>query len=191
MGATHRLLGAAAGVVWAGSQHLGPGQTVVGVAVAVLTSAGGTSPDVDQSWAWRRTGRVLPARAFGHGGPMRHRGLSHWWGLPAGAALWLAAAAPGWYWVAAAALVGWGSHLLGDLVFGRHDVRSARGPGIPLAPWWGHVGLGLDVGGTLERLVMQRLALPLALAWLTLDHLGLAHPLWQRVSQAVVSARHG
>ncbi len=130
-------------------------------------------------------------RLLGHGGPLRHRGLSHWWGLPAAAALWLATAAPGWSWVAAAALVGWASHLLGDFCFGQHDVRSARGPGIPLAPWWGHVGLGLDVGGAVERVVVQRLALPLTLAWLTLDQLGLAHPLWQRVSQAVVSARRG
>jgi hypothetical protein len=92
-----------------------------------------------------------------------------------------------WHWVVAAALAGWVSHLVGDLVFGKADVRSARGPGIPTAPWWGHVGLGLDVDGLLERVVVQRVVLPCLLAWQTADVLGLA-PLWRRIGRAAVAA---
>jgi hypothetical protein len=98
---------------------------------------------------------------LGHGGPFRHRGLAHWWGLPVAAALGLAPLAPPeWRWAAWAAIAGWSSHLLGDFFFGRPAVMQGRGPGIPLMPWWMHIGIGLDTGGQLEK-VTQRFLLPL------------------------------
>jgi len=192
MGPTHRLLGASAGTAWAVQQHLSPAQTAIGIGLAVLTSAGHTSPDVDQAWLWHRADDVLPDELLGRGGPMQHRGIMHWWGLPLAAALaatlLLPAAAR---WAAGAALAGWVSHLVGDLLFGKPDVRSSRGPGIPVLPWWGHIGLGLGVDGVLERVVVQRLALPCLLAWQVLDAFGLAGPLWSRLGHAATVAWGG
>ena len=37
--------------------------------------------------------------------------------------------------------------------------------GIPLAPWWWHIGLGLDSGGTLEACARWTV-LPAAVVWL-------------------------
>jgi len=190
MGATHRLLGASAALAWAAWVPLHPAQTAVALVVATVTSAGPTSPDVDRTGPWQLLDRLLPDELLGHRGPLQHRGLSHWWGLPA-LALLVAAALPAQVaWLAHAAVLGWCSHLLGDLLFGQADPRGGRGPGIPLLPWWGHVGLGLDVDGPLERVVVQRLALPALLAWQTLDALGLAGPLWQRLGQTATVAFH-
>ena len=188
MGPTHRLLGACAGLAWAAELHLGPAQAGVGIGLAALTSAGATSPAVDQAWLWRRGDRLLPDEVLGNGGPMQHRGLTHWWGLPLAAAVatYLLLPPAAW-WAAGAALAGWVSHLAGDLVFGRPD--GARGPGVPTAPWWGHVGLGLDVDGWLERLVVQRVVLPVLLGWQTLQAFGLGTPLWHRLGDAITVAR--
>jgi hypothetical protein len=187
MGATHRLLGASSGAAWASQQHLTAPQATIGIALAVLTSAGHTSPDVDQSWLWHRADQVLPDELLGRGGPMQHRGLMHWWGLPLAAALAVATLLPSAAgWAVGAALAGWVSHLVGDLLFGKPDVRSSRGPGIPLMPWWCHVGLGIGVDGVLERIVVQRLALPALLIWQVLDAFGLAVPL-ARLTRATVA----
>jgi hypothetical protein len=95
---------------------------------------------------------------------MQHRGLSHWWGLPAVACL-LPVLVPGpLRWIAWVLVAGWASHLLGDLIFGKACPFTGRGPGIPVWPWWGHVGVGLDTGGALEGLTAA-LVLPAALAW--------------------------
>lgn len=189
MGATHRLLGGCAGIAWASASDLGPAQTAVSVAVAVLTSAGLASPDVDLSALWRSADRWLPDEWLGSGGPMQHRGITHWWALPLALALFARyALPPSVWWLVGAAVVGWTSHLLGDLVFGRADVRSARGPGVPVMPWWGHVGLGLDVDGVLERVVLQRLVLPGLLVWQTLVAFGWADVLMSRVGRAVTAA---
>jgi len=107
-------------------------------------------------------------------GAMQHRGITHWWGLPtlAGLALWVAnpylASSP-WWPAGRLALVGllagWSWHLVADFVFGapvdggRRGPRrcACRGAGIPLAPWWWHVGIlgrrfGFRAGGWTARL---------------------------------------
>lgn len=152
--------------------------TVVLAAGAVPMSAGKHSPDIDQfKDPWDRLDNMVPDELLGFGGPMRHRGISHWWGIPAvvSFAVWwvchqvplpvavvivLAAWVP---------LAGVWSHLLSDFVVGARygggkrpeaddpggawNAKSAldaddspRGPGIPLMPWWCHVGLGYKVG---------------------------------------------
>ncbi len=171
---THRLTGAAAGLAVAAATGAGPARLAVSTAVAAVTAAGVTSPDVDQHSGWHLADDLLPDEVAGHGGPLRHRGLAHWWGLPAAAAYFGLRAVPEpWRWLALAALVGWSSHLVGDFIFGRPNRRQGRGPGIPLAPWWWHVGLGLDTGGWTEALV-RRIALPGVFGW-QLATLALAH----------------
>lgn len=138
---------------------------------ATATSNGPVSPDVDQTGAWRTLTRWLPV------GVRRHRGLTHWWGLPLLAWLAIPALPVEARWVGAAMVVGWVSHLAGDAVFGR----------VPVAPWGGPmVGLGLDTGGFVEtgRLRIRgrevtvlpfgpvRLALAAALAWVLVGAAG-------------------
>jgi hypothetical protein len=65
-------------------------------------------------------------------------------------------------------LAGWVSHLLLDFVFGQADPWAHRGPGIPVWPWWGHIGVGFDAGGWLERRALVpvlAVAGPAILAW--------------------------
>lgn len=110
------------------------------VAAGLLTVGALTSamwPDTDNARWFRRVDSALPDEVLGNGGPLNHRGLLHWWGWPA---LAYVAALPlaGPWWVLAVAhglIVGVASHLALDAVFGR--------PGIPLLPWWGHVGVGV------------------------------------------------
>lgn len=162
---THRLTGAAAGLAVATAYGTAPPRTVAITLIATATSAGFTSPDIDQKRGWQLADRLLPDELAGHGGPLRHRGLAHWWGLPLIIAYLASRYVPHqWLWVIGALLVGWCSHLAGDFAFGKANRRQGRGPGIPLAPWWWHVGIGLDTGGRLERLV-GGLALPCVLAW--------------------------
>lgn len=143
-GTTHRLF--AASVSLAVSTSLGqPGwQTAAAAVIATASAAGWTSPDADQSWlSWV---------------PGGHRGLTHWWGLPAiGAVATILFVPPEASWAIWALLVGWSSHLVGDFVFG------VRPPGIPLAPWWAYTGLGFDSGGGIERVL--RWAWPAVLVW--------------------------
>lgn len=161
---THRLTGAAAGLAVATAASADPARTLVTVAVAAVTAAGATSPDIDLRGSWRLVDKVLPDEWLGHGGPFRHRGLAHWWGLPV-AAWWASSLLPAaWRWLAVAALVGWASHLVGDFVFGQANRRQGRGPGVPLAPWWWHIGIGLDTGGILEQGV-RWFVLPGVIAW--------------------------
>lgn len=162
MGPGHRALGGAcaAGVLIATDARLGVGPAALVVLAAVVTSGGTLSPDVDQARAWRRI--------TGAGGARAHRCVTHWWPWP----LLL------WWWsgrlaTAASALVfgsaiGWASHLLGDLLFGRSS--PWRGAGVPtLTPRGPHLGLGLPVGGRLESWVTRALvagcwlAVPVAL----------------------------
>ncbi len=161
MGPTHRALGAVFGVGYAVAMQLPLGGVVACGALGTVTAAGATSPDVDQRRGWRLAEKVAPDELLGRGGPMQHRGITHWWGAAlVVTALWWTALVPltgdggrgslvGH--AAGALLAGWWSHLAGDLVFGKADVRSGRGPGIPVMPWWGHVGLSLDCGGRLEK----------------------------------------
>ncbi len=181
MGPTHRALGAVFGVGYGVSMGL-PVAGVVGCGVlGTLTAAGVASPDVDQRWGWRLADTLTPDELLGGHGPMQHRGITHWWGVALVAtAAWLTALLPLagdggrgslLAHAAGALLAGWWSHLVGDLVFGKADVRTGRGPGIPMMPWWGHVGLSLDVGGRLERLTQA--GLWLVVAGQVLAHVGL------------------
>jgi len=152
----------------------------VGLATAP-TSGGKCSPDADQFGSWKKWDRRIPDELLLCGGPMRHRGISHWWGLPAAATWGLHEActrlplllAVLLLIVAGLPLLGWWSHLWSDLWIGgqylggkrpeaddpagawdRKSTMDAddhpRGPGIPLFPWWGHVGLGWRVGSVGE-----------------------------------------
>jgi hypothetical protein len=151
-GSTHRLLGACGGVMLGAAAGWPWPQVVAAGWLATLTAGGRTSPDVDQAWAWTFVDRIVPDEWLGNNGPMQHRGIAHWWGLPASAALVAWSAVPGAYaWIPYAMLAGWTSHLVGDSVFGRPG--CGRGAGIPFAPWWNHRGLGLAVDGVLERVV--------------------------------------
>jgi hypothetical protein len=169
LGPTHRLFGAACGGGVAVAAGWPAWQAAAAAALAAVTAAGALSPDLDQRGPWRAADGVLPDEALGAGGPMRHRGLTHWWGLPAVAAAAMQAAPAAWQWAAWALLAGWASHLVGDFVFGK--ASRGRGPGVPLMPWWGHVGLGLDCGGPAEG-ATRAVALPLALGWLGLAAAG-------------------
>jgi membrane-bound metal-dependent hydrolase YbcI (DUF457 family) len=117
------------------------------VATTGIAAAVAPLPDVDQRHAWGAVDDVLPDELLGHGGPMRHRGITHWWGvaLAAAAAVWVL-----WpQWWAWAAVAGWWSHLAGDLLVGAES--RCRGAGIPMMPWWRHRGLGARNGGWVDR----------------------------------------
>lgn len=112
--------------------------------------------------------------------PTQHRGITHWWGAAAVATVvlavlqfvWLvvawAAALPGVpTWPAWAALVGWWSHLGGDLVHGM-QVWGQDGHGLPTWPWWGHRGVGWRSAGLGAHLVAWGLAVPAGLTLVAL-----------------------
>lgn len=145
MGPQHRLLGALTGAGWATLHHQPLTVVAITAAVSTATAAGPLSPDMDQSEWWR----TIPGR----GG---HRRFTHWWGIPVAGWL-LLPHVPALYAATWAALVlGWGSHLLGDLLFGR----------IPLLPdgsW--KVGLRFHTGGRVEKILVRALLIT-GLLWL-------------------------
>jgi len=151
-GSTHRILGACAGVALGTSAGWTWPHVVAAGWLATVSAAGRTSPDVDQDWLWTRVDRLVPDEWLGNNGPLQHRGIAHFWGLPLAAALaaWLLVP-DGWRWLPWALIAGWASHLAGDFLFGRPG--AGRGAGIPFSPWWNHRGVGLAVGGWLERTV--------------------------------------
>jgi hypothetical protein len=174
---THHLVGMYAGAGLAWTTHAPLWHLPIAVGVASLFAGGRLSPDVDQYKAWRRLDKWLPDELLGHGGPLGHRRVSHFWGIPAvvGAALlvthvlhpgpaWIA-----WAWLAVgSAVAGWASHLAADYAFGKACWQDGRGAGIPFAPWWAHHGLGFDSGGILERRILVpvlAVAGPATLAW--------------------------
>jgi hypothetical protein len=163
----HVLVGATAGLGYSVAQGLPGWQCLVG---AALGGIAGPLPDLDNHRWWKRLDRVLPDEWLGHGGPLQHRGLTHWWVLPAAA--WMAAvsAAPA-AWGVFAALAGWISHLAGDLLFGEADRYGHRGPGIPLGPWFGYVGLGLKSGGLSEAVLAPLISIA-ATGWAVLTLTG-------------------
>lgn len=168
---THHLFGAYAGAGVAWAVHQQPWQIVASTAIAATFAGGELSPDMDQYKAWRKLDKWLPDELLGRGGPLQHRGISHWWGLPVLVAIGVAigqhlSPAPFWF-LAWAVLVGWSSHLVGDFVFGKASPYDHRGPGIPIWPWWKHVGVGLGASGPIESVTRGLLASGpfLALAW--------------------------
>jgi hypothetical protein len=115
-------------------------------------SAGHTSCDADNTRAWKKLTKWVPGRWDNE--MLDHRRLLHWWGLPAAVAVVLHVTGGPWYgW---AAVCGWASHLGGDFVFGQAGFGTPKG--IPLAPWWWHVGVGLKSGGRVERVVTPAVA---------------------------------
>jgi hypothetical protein len=144
-GSTHRLFAASTSLALSTSTAIPAWQGAAAALIATATSAGWTSPDADQTWLRRWM-------------PGGHRGLLHWWGLPALLALaTLMFLPPETNWAVWALLLGWSSHLVGDFIFGE------RPPGIPMAPWWSYAGLGFNSGGALERTL--RWAWPVVLGW--------------------------
>lgn len=167
---THHLFGATAALAvvhWA-PPVTGAIATAAYVATATATAGGKLSPDVDNQPWWKTLDRWLPDELLGNGGPMQHRGLAHWWGIPAALAVAVlvglvpAVAVP----AAWGAVTGWGSHILGDLVFGKANPRFGLKKGVPLLPWGWHVGLGLKADGWTEH-TTNALLLP-AIGWLAL-----------------------
>jgi len=133
-GSTHRLFAASVSLAVSTNAGTPTWQGTAAAVIATASAAGWTSPDADQSWLRRAPGG--------------HRGLTHWWGIPAMAAVaTLVLVPPEVAWALWALLLGWGSHLVGDFVFGE------RPKGIPMSPWWAYAGLGLNSGGGFERLL--------------------------------------
>ncbi len=155
-GSTHRLFAASVSLAVSAGSGIPMWQGVASALIATATSAGWTSPDADQTWLRRMPGG--------------HRGLLHWWGLPALLAVaTLLYIPPDTAWAIWALLLGWSSHLVGDFIFGE------RPPGIPMAPWWQYAGLGLNSGGVTERIL--RWAWPVVLGWQVWSyHSGLIWP---------------
>lgn len=168
---THHLFGATTALALV---HWAPpvtGLTATGVFVAAATATAGSklSPDVDNQSRWKALDRFLPDELLGNGGPMQHRGIAHWWGIPAALTVAILAGlvptvvVP----VAWGAVTGWGSHIAGDFVFGKANPRFGLKKGVPLALWWCHKGAGLKADGWVEHTV-NALLLPAA-GWLALS----------------------
>jgi membrane-bound metal-dependent hydrolase YbcI (DUF457 family) len=167
----HRRFGAftvlalnAAGV----GAHVSLVGTIIAASSAAVFAGGRTSPDIDQRKWWKDLDTLMPDEVLGHGGPLGHRQITHWWGFPAFAALsWWAfvPATPSLIWtVLFGAWIGWCSHLVGDAIFGKGNPRYGMGKGVPMLPWWGHVGLGLKCGGWAERITSGLLVVGITIA---------------------------
>lgn len=166
-GHTHRAFAAVAVLSLGHATHYPTAAVITATAAALVTAGGVLSPDVDQFKAWRAADALLPDEEIG--GPLGHRQLTHWWGIPAAATFlaWPAVSvAPLWVQVlAVGALLGWCSHLAGDFLFGAGGY--GRGKGIPLAPWGWHVGLGVPNDSWVAR-TFGVLLVPAAL-WLAVS----------------------
>jgi hypothetical protein len=132
-GLGHRLVGASCALGVAQVAHATVPQALALTAGAVAFSAGShLSPDMD--------GHGIRHEMFGH------RGLLHWWGLPAvvaGAMAWRAVPLLWW-----GPVIGWSSHIFpADFVFGKMGFGIPRG--VPLWPGrYGYrLGFGLRVTG--------------------------------------------
>jgi membrane-bound metal-dependent hydrolase YbcI (DUF457 family) len=146
---SHIKVGAATGAGLAVAAGQGP---LLAAATVLVAAAAAPIPDLDNASWWKTLDRVVPDEVLGHGGPMRHRGLLHWWAIPVSLAVasWVIEL-PGPRWLLWAALAGWGSHIVADFLVGARS--PYRGPGVPVAPWWWHVGLGLRNGSVPARVV--------------------------------------
>ena len=167
--AGHVAVGTVTGLALAATAHWTPWQAAAATLIAPMFAAGPLSPDVDQFHAWKIADRWIPDELLGAGGPMQHRGITHWWGLGIGwVALWGVVPA-GWRWLVLVAATGWLSHLVADFVVGA--ASPYRPAGIPLAPWGWHRGVGCRCGGLVERLLTV-LVLPGLWIWLALSVVG-------------------
>lgn len=165
-GPGHYALGASAGLVWCQVGHVEAWQVPIVLAVSAGFSSAALSPDIDGTKLWHIADRILPDELLGEHGPMRHRGVTHWWGLHLALTWALYVFHPSWWWFGGAVLAGWWSHLAGDFAVGARG--QGRGPGIPLFPWWGHVGLGAKCGGWTEAVLAVLIPLvtvPWVAAW--------------------------
>lgn len=141
MGPTHRLFGALSGAAYASYAGYDRPTIALAAVVASASSNGWTSPDLDQTKPWVTLGRA--SRLVALRGLFQHRyGLTHWWALPVLAWLFGVDLFPSESrWAAQAIIIGWASHLVGDLIFGR----------LALLPWGGpKIGVGLSTNGFVE-----------------------------------------
>jgi membrane-bound metal-dependent hydrolase YbcI (DUF457 family) len=146
---SHRILGSACAATYSSVADLSMTRAATAMAVAALVAP---LPDCDQRGWWKLIGKAVPNRLLDHGGPMRHRGITHWPGtaiMLIGSLLALDTLIS--YLPVVAISIGWCSHLLGDFLIGARS--RYRGPGIPLAPWWHHRGAGAHNGGILDTAV--------------------------------------
>lgn len=146
----HQLLGAATGAVYASVTQSNWNTALLTVAVSSVIAP---LPDCDQRTWWRRLHQAVPDSLRRHGGPLRHRGITHWPGtaLLLYSVLWIADYMLSGYLPVTALILGWCSHLLGDFCIGARS--RYRGPGIPFAPWWHHRGVGAANGSLLDMLI--------------------------------------
>ena len=153
-GTAHRLFAVSVQIAVGAGLHEPVWQVVVGIPFAVAFAAGPTSPDLDDTKSWKKMDRWLPDEWLGEGGPMQHRGLLHWWGIPAlvGLFVYLYAMNTPITWAAWAVIAGWGSHVVSDCIFGKSGYGTQKG--IPLLPWWAHIGFGFKSNGYVQHLVI-------------------------------------
>lgn len=168
MRTSHHLLGAVTGLGLAAASGWSTPQALLSAGAAAFFAGGPTSPDIDNKQWWHSLDRLLPDEVLGHGGPLKHRGLMHWWGLPAIACVLVSVAQVSvpWlpWWIVYASIAGWSSHLVGDFIFGMANNRVGLGKGIPLMPWWCYVGVGLRCSGGVLQGLTGILILPAVLA---------------------------
>lgn len=173
LGAGHRAVGASWGLTFGMVAGLPAWQTVAAAGISSTFAAGRwLSPDVDQHPLWRIADDLIPDEWLdryriphwtpGKGGPLQHRGASHWWGWQLMWAVVIAAWWPPYWWILAAVVTGWTSHIFADFLWGMGHPESGRPGGVPMAPWWGHIGLEWDVGGAWEKL-FTRVVMPVVL----------------------------
>jgi LexA-binding, inner membrane-associated putative hydrolase len=153
-GTAHRVFAVAVQIAAGSALHEPLWQVIAGIPFAVAFSAGPTSPDLDDTRTWKQLDRWIPDEWLGDGGPMQHRGLLHWWGIPALVAMLIDLLAPATpiTWAAWAVVVGWTSHIVADCVFGQCGYGTRTG--VPVLPWWAHVGLGFKSNGLVQHLVV-------------------------------------
>lgn len=152
LGPNHRIAGVVAWGTLAVPLGANLPELAGGLFIAAATSHGRLSPDADR---YPILCKIIP------GG---HRGVLHWWLLPA-LLLWFAPRFGGFWWIAAAVGLAWASHIITDGIFGS----------IPLLPrvtrrGWLKGGLGLRTGGRVEKWVAVPLIIGAGLygVWLQL-----------------------
>lgn len=134
MGAGHRLAAVSTVLGIAAVLDVPPGQVLLTVALAVPFSAGSLSPDADHTWL----------SVFGH-----RRGVHGWW-WPALAAALLASSSVAGAFPCWGPVLGWGSHLVADALFGKAGHGTPRG--IPVLPFCGwRFGTGWRVASRRRR----------------------------------------